>query len=238
MLRLDGLRGSPPKCARCRAIGRAGELVRCRDCHDGGELLCVACCVSAHRRLPFHVVEVRFPSFVICLAHSQHFLQKWMERLFIRTTLKELGAFIQLGHQAGDPCSHSVPGPAEFMVMHTNGLHPINILFCQCDQVSKAGNHIQQLLRFELYPATLSDPTTCATFRMMETFHLLTLQSKMTAYDYYISLNNMTDNTGTAITWVRAAQFLLDLKVNSLRHSSTASSSSCAWFVNGGTSNH
>ena len=86
--------------------------------------------------------------------------------------------------------------------MHVNGIHPVEIYFCECDSMSDTGSHVQQLLRRELYPATTTDPTTCMTFRALEQFHGLTLQSKITIYDYYLSLNHLTDNTGVEVTWV------------------------------------
>ena len=36
----------------------------------------------------------------------------------------------------------------------------------------------------------------------MEHFHMLTLQSKVTAHDYYSSLAKLTDHTGTGATYV------------------------------------
>ena len=89
------------------------------------------------------------------------------------------------------------------MVLHTNGWHKVNVLYCQCP--TQAASKTQQLLRYELYPATVTIPTTCATFTLMDTFHALTLQSKITVYDYYITLNRLTDATGVDIVWVSAA---------------------------------
>lgn len=88
------------------------------------------------------------------------------------------------------------------MVLHTNGWHHVHMQYCQCSQEVLAGSHVQQLLRSELFPATPNAPSTCATFRVLETYHALTLQSKITVYDFYITLNNLTDNTGVSVTWV------------------------------------
>ena len=116
--------------------------------------------------------------------------------------LAALGLTVQLGHFPGAPCLYPIPGPVDFMVLHTNGWHPVNIAYCQCNQATRPGTQIQQLLRYELYPATTGDPTTCATFRALEMYHILTLQSKITVYDYYLSMNNLTDNTGVDVNWV------------------------------------
>lgn len=89
------------------------------------------------------------------------------------------------------------------MVMHTNGWHKVAVLYCHCTDLARAGTHVEQLLRHQLFPATLTGPSTCATFRALETYHALTLQSKVTVYNYYITLNNLTDNTGVDVKWVR-----------------------------------
>lgn len=103
---------------------------------------------------------------------------------------------MQLGHRPGVLCSNPAISPQDFVVLHTNGFHPVTVHFCACEQMSTAGTQIQQLLRFELYPATIGDPRTCATFRVLELFHMLTLQGKLTGYDFYLSLEYMSDNTG------------------------------------------
>lgn len=87
--------------------------------------------------------------------------------------------------------------------MHTNGFHPVTVQFCQCNRLELAGDRVQQLLRYELYPATLDDPSTCCTLRMLEHFHILTLQSKVTAYDYYLALEKLTDRLGVKKRYVR-----------------------------------
>lgn len=88
--------------------------------------------------------------------------------------------------------------------MHTNGLHPVTLQYCQCNLSNRAGDRVQQLLRMELYPATLYDPTTFCTFRLLETFHILTLQSKINATDFYESLVRLTDNLGIGRPYVRS----------------------------------
>lgn len=54
-----------------------------------------------------------------------------------------------------------------------------------------------QLLRARLYPATISQPKTAATFDVLKTFQLLSFMSKVSAYEFYHSLARLTDNTGT-----------------------------------------
>lgn len=128
--------------------------------------------------------------------------QRWTGTFFERTTLQAIGLIVQLGHQRGSRCLNPGAAPRGFMIMHTNGFHPVSLQFCNCNQVHRAGTRYEQLLRAELFPSTALDPTTCCTFRMLEQFHLLTLQSKITAYDYYTTLSVLTNNTGTAKGYV------------------------------------
>ena len=109
---------------------------------------------------------------------------------------------VQLGHERGTCCPNPAAAPLSFLIMHTNGFHPVTIQFCLCNQARQAGNRYEQLLRAELLPSTTVDPSTCCTFRMLEQFHLLTLQSKITAYDYYTTLTKLTDNTRIGKTYV------------------------------------
>ena len=153
--------------------------------------------------MPFHFVQV-------CLASPSHRVilhlttkhQRWNGTFFEDVTLRDLGLIIQLGHLSSSVCPAPLAGPRAFAVIHTNGIHPVNVQFCQCSQVYKSGSRVEQLLRHKLFPATLTDPTTVATFETLEAFHTTSLQSKITAYDFYMTLEKMTDNTGLGATYV------------------------------------
>ncbi|KAF9065246.1 hypothetical protein BDP27DRAFT_1197275, partial [Rhodocollybia butyracea] len=45
---------------------------------------------------------------------------------------KSLGLRIQLGHKAGSACLLPQPAHTDFAVLHTNGIHEINLDFCGC----------------------------------------------------------------------------------------------------------
>ena len=77
-------------------------------------------------------------------------------------------------------------------VLHVNGVHVVDVQFCSC----RGSPRRVALLRMSWWPATPLEPRTCATFALLRQFHLLNLQGKMTAYDYYAALELLTDNTG------------------------------------------
>ncbi|KAG6914117.1 hypothetical protein DXG01_002336 [Tephrocybe rancida] len=57
-------------------------------------------------------------------------------------------------------------------------------------------SHTAQLLRARLFPATVINPKTAATFSLLKTFELLSYKSKVSAFQFYHTLSRLTDNTG------------------------------------------
>lgn len=112
---------------------------------------------------------------------------------FQKITLKSLGLRIQLGHPLGQQCiSPECAGKDCFVLLDVDGVHEVAVDFCGCKDVQP---HKIQLLRMRWWPATTTFPKTGATFRLLEWFHILGNQSKVSAYEYYSSLVRRTDNT-------------------------------------------
>lgn len=80
--------------------------------------------------------------------------------------------------------------------MHDNGIHEVNVDFCRCRTDGAAGAPDIQLLRAGWYPASEERPQTCMTLVALDKFHIATLQAKTTMYDYYASLEKLTNNSG------------------------------------------
>ncbi|KAG1787612.1 uncharacterized protein HD556DRAFT_1434387 [Suillus plorans] len=185
ILRLEGkgnLRNAP--CSRC---GDLSPKYRCEDCF-GVNLHCSSCIKAAHQ------------------LHPLHRLQKWNGKYFERVTLKALGLRIQLGHAPGQAC----PNPRrafnnDFFVMDSHGIHEVSLDFCDC---TDAVAHVQQLLRISWFPSTTADPKTAATFHLLEEFHILSFESKVSAYEFYNALARRTDNTGLAPAKTRYESFM------------------------------
>lgn len=127
--------------------------------------------------------------------------QKWNGLYFERTTLQHLGLQVQLGH----PSTHQCPLPdraskSNFVIIAADGIHHVNLNYCGC-QLSLP-KHVQ-LLRARLFPSTVTDPRTAATFNVLETFQMLNFTSKISTFEYYQSLARRTDNTGVVSLPVR-----------------------------------
>ncbi|KAJ7797391.1 hypothetical protein B0H14DRAFT_3093166 [Mycena olivaceomarginata] len=185
------------KCANCPRTSGHDLVYRCKDCFTDA-LFCQECLVSSHRDNPLHRVEA------------------WTESSFFQAvTLKSLGLRIQLGHGRNGTCMGTVArlareaaaaqaagpssppaspsesaGPAPlahegFCIVDVNGVHEVTIDFCSC---SLAEVHDIQLLRARLYPATITNPATAATFHVLRDYHLLCFEAKASAYHYYNKL--------------------------------------------------
>lgn len=73
------------------------------------------------------------------------------------------------------------------------GQHTITLSFCDCNGCPPRRF---QLLRMQWFPGTVDRPRTAFTFDCLNTFQLINLQGKLSAYDYYLSLMRKSDNLG------------------------------------------
>ncbi|KAG0693366.1 hypothetical protein DFH29DRAFT_985501 [Suillus ampliporus] len=167
MLHHDGRGDSSSSCSAC---GINPSLYCCKDCFMP-MLSCQTCIVQAHTHL-----------------------LKWNGKCFQNFTLRDLGLHVQLGHKVGKSCL--LPNQAfndNFVLIDILGIHSIAVDFCGC---SKAQSHMQQLLRVGWFPVTTTNLRTAATFCILQQFHILSFESKVSAYEFYHSLVCLTDNTG------------------------------------------
>jgi len=111
----------------------------------------------------------------------------------VRISLRDLGLIIHLGHQ-GKPCSFLGQVQDNFTVVHTNGIHIVKVQFCGC--YGECSQPKFQLLWGSWLPASTEDPHTAFTFEVLNAYHLLSLQGKISHEDYYLSVSRHTDNTG------------------------------------------
>ena len=80
-----------------------------------------------------------------------------------------------------------------WIVTESTTLNRTNVDFCGCNPII---SNQQQLLRTSWWPATPLEPQTCATFTLLNQFHLLSLQGKTSAFDFYRTLEHITENHG------------------------------------------
>jgi hypothetical protein len=91
-------------------------------------------------------------------------------------------------------CSNPIPAfNNDFVVVALNGIHEIALDYCGCGQ---AISRTSQLLQVRLFPSTVTDPKTAATFSVLEHFQLLSFTSKISGFEFYRALSRITNNTG------------------------------------------
>ncbi|KAJ7753698.1 hypothetical protein B0H14DRAFT_3512710 [Mycena olivaceomarginata] len=108
-----------------------------------------------------------------------HRIEEWEGAFFVASSLKALGLRVQLGHHPGERC-----------------VEPSWWTACDCERWAWAGPPEEQLQRAGWFPATDTQPRTCATMEMLDQFLLQTYQAKTTMYDYYSVLEKSTNNAG------------------------------------------
>ena len=119
-------------------------------------------------------------------------LQEWTGAFFRKSSLQSVGQKVQLGHKPGDACTSPQRSTCPFTVIHINGIHPVDVWFCSCDLAGNHGDRVEQLLQRRLFPATTTDPQTASTFALLKYAHVLSVQSKLSLYDLYISIEILT----------------------------------------------
>ena len=189
VLRLEG-RGFFGRATHCPTCGVGVPEYQCLDCL-GGQLFCKTCVLDMHARLPLHRLQVGAAWKRMRCDAAERQYQIWSGTYFKRTSLREAGFVLRPSHLKGEQCITAAPA-VDLVVLHLNGMHTVAAEFCKCGGSSRR----TQLLRLGWWPATPFDPRTCATMAVLRHFHLLNLQGKVTAYDYYRALHLGTDNSG------------------------------------------
>ncbi|KAJ7810040.1 hypothetical protein B0H13DRAFT_1667753, partial [Mycena leptocephala] len=121
-----------------------------------------------------------------CIARHQlsplHFLKEWTGAYWTSKTLESIGLVYQLGHE-GRPCLTPAPHQHCMVVLDTSGIHT--------------------LMHNAWYPASITDPATCATFKVLDLFRLLNVVANVNAHDFILTLERSTDAIGTTgLNWV------------------------------------
>ncbi|KAF8655209.1 hypothetical protein AX14_008200, partial [Amanita brunnescens Koide BX004] len=115
-------------------------------------ILCSICIVTSHANNPFH------------------HLQKWTSPHFHHTASSDLEHIIGLRHY-GVLCPNRLPDSKGHLttVVHVNGIHHIQIKYCQC---ANAPSELEQLAKSSLFPASIKRPETAFTFNVLKEFHM------------------------------------------------------------------
>jgi len=152
------------------------RTVRCLEC-DVHSVVCPTCWIRRHRY------------------NATHWAYVWQESgYFVKHDISALGYTIPLGH-GGDECP-SAAGPVFLIIADINGIHATRVKHCNCETGQQLDKWTK-LFMSDFFPSTVVDPQSVFTFRLLRQFSILTLQSKITPYDYMKSIRRLTDNVFT-----------------------------------------
>ena len=132
------------------------------------------------------------------IRHS--FTDQWspeMEWNILRELIAQRVGFTDtVGHPIGEKCLNPERATEDdFTVISAHGIQSIGLDFCGCGKSSQ--DHVIQLLRIRLFPATIKYPKMAATFDCLKTFKKLSYVSKLSAFEFYQTASRLTDDTGT-----------------------------------------
>ncbi|KAJ7919700.1 hypothetical protein B0H13DRAFT_2428738 [Mycena leptocephala] len=166
------------------------HLFKCGDC--GEFLQCKSCCLETHKRTPLHTIQVSAIVF---------WKIEWNGTFWVDRTLAEFGLIYQLGH-GGFPCPFPDDAVRKMTVIEAPIIHEVRVRYCKCEKSDDADN-LEQLLRNSWYPATVTDPGTCATFKTLEAYRMYNVVGNMNVRDFITALQRVTDTTASSgMTWL------------------------------------
>ncbi|KAJ7019601.1 hypothetical protein C8F04DRAFT_1214300 [Mycena alexandri] len=174
LVRREALLIQGSKCLCCEKSWTAdSRRFRCEDC--GEFIQCFSCTLIRHTITPLHRI------------------QEWKGNFWTATSLSAMGGVYQLGH-GGHSCPRPAPVERTMVVLDTHYIHTVKYRYCGCDHSDDSQN-LEQLMCNGWYPATVVDPTTCATFAALDLFRLLNVVGNINARDFVTTLERRTNAT-------------------------------------------
>ncbi|KAK7681502.1 hypothetical protein QCA50_015234 [Cerrena zonata] len=99
-----------------------------------------------------------------------------------------------ISHPASSyPKGRDARGNQWLTVVDIGGVHHLPTHFCSCSSSELVPPRLQ-LLQLGLYPATINEPQTVFTFRLLDDFDVDNLETKAAAQRYYAKLKRLTSN--------------------------------------------
>ncbi|KAG7086172.1 hypothetical protein E1B28_002131 [Marasmius oreades] len=167
--------GEPCKCRRPGAV----RSCICFDCLFF-EPSCSICFLETHSSSPLHWAHV------------------WNGKFYDKRDICDLGYVYTFSHNHnGCRCEAAEAGgayskPLDFNLIDINGIHRIKCVFCACPGHGRPEHRFTDLLASGIFPATVARAETGFTFNVLSEFHLHTVTSKKSPYDFVYSLRLRT----------------------------------------------
>ena len=192
-------------CLECRS--QQGSF-QCKECFSQS-LLCHSCFFAVHKNMPLHHIKkwtgqffnatsLNQEGFILYLGHNGEPCPK----IHHGRSGKEIHA------QSSDEDGSEGEGGGEgegvplagwekkdgrcMVVVDTSGIHQLRIGWCRCETAAEP--HIQ-LLRNQVFPASMKRPSTAFTFSVLDYFHIDSVECKTSASSFFSKLRRLTKNS-------------------------------------------
>ncbi|EEB89867.1 hypothetical protein MPER_11993, partial [Moniliophthora perniciosa FA553] len=111
-------------------------------------------------------------------------------------------------------CPNSKRAHEDFVVIAVNGIHKIDLYFCDCKKDEAEFRH--QLLEVGWWPASSKEPRSAATFEVLRHYHVTNCQSHIPTTDYFRAIEQLTD--GTSLQKIPDREHQFGIMVRQWRH--------------------
>lgn len=169
---------SHPSIGTLCSCGSATRTCLCMDC-TYFEPSCNTCFIQRHLHNPLHWPRI------------------WNGKFFEKKDISSLGYIFTFSqtHGAGRCPQADYQNPLSFIIVDETGVHRTKAVFCGCLGHHEDKHRFNHLLRHRMFPATVARPGMAFTFSVLHDFHLQTLTSKKSPYDYVEALRRKTINS-------------------------------------------
>jgi hypothetical protein len=184
-------------CSTSTSSSSLPMFYRCETCLHSPEM-CRTCIVSTHQNLPF--CDLKVSTTLPCIPVSRLTqLQLWNGDYWQDMALFDINITlaIQLGHDGGT-CPVPAADTSTMIVVDITGVHRIWVRFCACQKTER----YIQLLRAKMYPSSENRPRSAWTFDFLDNYVKISLQGKVSLYDFYNAVLHRSHNTATSDTLV------------------------------------
>ncbi|TFK53211.1 hypothetical protein OE88DRAFT_1643867 [Heliocybe sulcata] len=105
--------------------------------------------------------------------------------------------------------AYKVPGHKDFTILHSTGIHSVQVDFCGCRHNPPL--HRIQLLCARLWPVTPFQLQTSATFELLRLFQTLHLNAKISVLHFYQTMQWITDGSGLTdvAEWLKSLHLMI-----------------------------
>lgn len=182
--------------------GQGIAMMICHDC-DKYSITCEECFIDYHHYNPLHwawVWDAKWRFFTHCDISVLYQPKYAINMSSCKGLCLGFGPspspfpHYLYANAMGEDYSHTPPcaktNMVLFLIVDCNGVHSTRVRFCWCEGDP---DHVKQLMRLGLFPATVDHPEMAFTFCVLKQFQIAHLQGKILCYDFIDSLSHLID---------------------------------------------